>query len=119
MPNRQLSSDELILVKTLLDDIRERLKSLSGTDIQLHFAYRRKVAKELGYDERSRPAYRRKLKKFKHKEQNGLCAICKKDLQIEYSELDRANASPGYTKENTRLVHHECHVADQAAKGYR
>ena len=34
------------------------------------------------------------------------------------SELDRFKASDGYTVENTRLNHHECHVADQRAKGF-
>ena len=59
------------------------------------------------------------FKKLKHIEQNGLCAICKKELPLKYSEMDRTNASAGYTRENTRLLHRECHVADQAANGYR
>ena len=119
MPNRQLSKDELALIKPLLEEIRERLKLLSGTDSELLFAYRRKVAKELIYEERSRPGDRRRLKKLKHVEQNGICPLCDKELSLKYSELDRTNASTGYTKENTRLVHHQCHVDDQAAKGYR
>ena len=39
-------------------------------------------------------------------------------MEQKGSELDRFKASDGYTVENTRLVHHECHVADQKAKGY-
>lgn len=46
------------------------------------------------------------------------CAHCGKDLQLEYSELDRKNAADGYRVDNTELVHAECHRARQAAKGY-
>ena len=119
MPNRQLNKDELALVKPILADVRERLKQLSGNNRELLFALRRKVFKELIYDERGRPADRRKLRNQKHDEQNGLCALCGKPLPLPYSELDRFNASDGYTEQNTRLVHHECHVADQAQKSYK
>jgi len=34
------------------------------------------------------------------------------------SELDRVNAMDGYTEQNTRLVHHECHVKSQEEKGF-
>jgi UTP:GlnB (protein PII) uridylyltransferase len=54
MPNRNLTSDELKRANALLADIRERLDSLAAGDPLLLFAYRRKVAKELGYDERGR-----------------------------------------------------------------
>ncbi len=79
MPNRQLDPNELILANTLLAEIRARLKALSNDDRELLFAYRRKVFKELTYDERDKPAARRKLKDLKWKEQDGLCAICKKN----------------------------------------
>lgn len=39
-------------------------------------------------------------------------------MTILYSELDRKNASDGYTLENTELVHAKCHQERQAAKGY-
>ena len=35
-----------------------------------------------------------------------------------YAQLDRLKAQEGYTSENTRLVHHQCHIADQQEKGY-
>jgi len=35
-----------------------------------------------------------------------------------YAELDRLKAQDGYTRENTRLVHQGCHVADQEKKGH-
>lgn len=82
------------------------------------FAYRRKIFKELTYDERSKPIVRRKLKNEKWKEQRGLCAICGKELPEAYTVLDRLSAAEGYTKKNTRLIHQECDVAHQASKGY-
>jgi hypothetical protein len=48
MPNRNLTPDELELARTPLNDIRGRLSALAGGDEELLFAYRRKIAKELG-----------------------------------------------------------------------
>ncbi len=118
MPNRQLTSEELIRANALLAEIRDRLEQLSGGDKELHFAYRRKIFKELTYDERDKPAVRRKLKDQKWKEQRGLCALCGKELPTTYTVLDRLDAIDGYTKENTRLIHQECDVAHQASRGY-
>jgi len=49
MPNRNLSADELKRANELLADIRKRLADLASADPLLLFAYRRKIAKELGY----------------------------------------------------------------------
>jgi hypothetical protein len=68
--------------------------------------------------ERSTPAARNKLKTLMFKKQNGICALCNKPLVQKGSELDRSNAFYGYVESNVRLVHHECHVADQERKGY-
>jgi hypothetical protein len=118
MANRQLSSDELVEANALLGEIRLRLEALSEGDGELLFAFRRKIFKELTYDERSKPMVRRKLKDQKWKEQRGLCTICGKELPEKYTVLDRLHAAAGYTKENTRLIHQECDVAHQASKGY-
>lgn len=83
------------------------------------FAYRRKVVKELGYDERNKPGIRTKLKAQKWKQQDSKCAHCTEELPLKYSELDRKNAADGYTPENTELVHAKCHQERQAAKGYK
>ena len=56
----------------MLAEIRVRLEVFSNGDRELLFAYRRKVFKELTYDERDKPAVRRKLKDLKWKEQRGL-----------------------------------------------
>lgn len=118
MPNRNLDADELKRANVLLTDIRNRLKELAAGDALLLFAYRRKVVKELGYDERGKPSIRAKLKALKWGHQNGKCAECNGDLPQKYSELGRKNAMKGYTRENTELVHAECHQKRQAAKGY-
>ena len=55
MPNRNLSAEELKKANELLADVRKRLKDLAMGDPLLLFAYRRKIAKELGYDERGKP----------------------------------------------------------------
>jgi UTP:GlnB (protein PII) uridylyltransferase len=58
MPNRQLTKEELQMANRLLTEIRARLDALAGGDADLLFAYRRKISKELGYDERSKPMLR-------------------------------------------------------------
>jgi hypothetical protein len=118
MPNRNLTPDELKLANELLTEIRNRLSLLAGTDLSLLFAYRRKIAKELGYDERGKPAERNKLKTLKWGAQDGKCAHCNEALPLRYSELDRRNAIDGYTPENTELVHAECHRKRQEEKRY-
>src|SRR3981081_3975702 len=118
MPNRNLGVDELRRANELLRDIREQLTSLAGSDPLLLFAYRRKIVKELAYDERGKPGERGKLKALKWGQQHGKCSDCSDPLPLKYSELDRKNAADGYTVENTELVHAKCHQARQAAKGY-
>lgn len=118
MPNRTLLPDELQKANALLLDIRARLRALAGDDANLLFAYRRKIAKELGYDERSKPMLRRKLKAQKRKEQGGLCAICSKALPERYVVLDRIVAAAGYTPENTRLIHEECDRSVQTERRF-
>lgn len=118
MANRRLSAEELKWANTLLAEVRSKLKALSKGDKNLLFAYRRKVYKELTYDERSKPTVRRALKSQKWKDQHGLCVVCGKELPEKYTVLDRLNAVDGYTLGNTRLIHHECDVAHQASKQY-
>lgn len=114
MPNRNLTADELAEANKLLGDIRSRPEALAADDPLLLFANRKKVIKELGYDERGKPGMRSKLKALKW----GKCVHCGKDMPLPYLELDRRNAAHGYTVENTELVHAKCHQERQAAKGY-
>jgi hypothetical protein len=118
MANRNLSADELKRANDLLAEFRARLNALAGDDPLLRFAYRRKVVKELGYDERGKPGPRGKLKALKWDLQNRKCAHCGEEMPLKYSELDRKSAADGYTVENTELVHAKCHQDRQAAKRY-
>jgi hypothetical protein len=118
MPNRNLTPDELLKANTLLAEVRSRLAGLSGGDRDLLFAYRRKIVKELGYDERGKPIHRIKLKAFKFGEQGGKCAHCGEQFPEKYTVLDRKNAADGYTADNTELIHAECDRKRQAAKRY-
>src|SRR5437773_701516 len=74
--NRKLNTDELNRVRDILDDLRARLREAAAGDDELLFALRRKLYKELTYDERGKPMERRRLKRLKYDEQNGKCAIC-------------------------------------------
>ncbi len=118
MPNRNLTVAELSEAQKILSEIRTRIKALSAGDAELEFAYRRKLFKELGYDERGKPSQRSKLKAIKWGLQGSKCAHCGEEMPLSYSELDRKRAADGYTLENTELVHAKCHQERQAAKRY-
>jgi len=118
MPNRRLNESELEDANRLLDEIRARLEELSNGSPELLWALRRKVYKELTYDERGKPMQRRRLKEQKRREQDGNCAVCGKPLPDTYAVLDRLEAMEGYTVENTRLIHQDCDVKVQTSRGY-
>ena len=120
MPNRQLTAEELeTLASPLLDKVRAQLVQLSNEDAALHWALRRKLYKELIYDERGKPMFRRALKASKWKEQGGLCHLCQNPLPKKGAVLDRLKAMDGYTSENTRLLCPTCDTAVQTERGYR
>jgi len=73
MPNRKLSAEELTEANRLLDILRARLLELAAGDADLLFAFRRKVYKEVTYDERDKPMVRRRHKAAKRREQCGIC----------------------------------------------
>jgi hypothetical protein len=116
--NRNLNPVELQQANSVLGEVRTRLNALAAGDLELLFALRRKVYKELTYDERGKPAERKRLKRLKYVEQEGNCAICAKSMPSAYSELDRLRASGGYTPSNTRLVHPACHHQSQRERRY-
>lgn len=113
MPTRLLSESEKKKVGKLIDLVRSKLTALSNSDPHLLFAYRRKLYKELTYDERGRPMYRRKLKTQKWEEQGRKCAACHRKMPLKDFELDRIEAMAGYTLQNVRVVHHRCHRKEQ------
>jgi UTP:GlnB (protein PII) uridylyltransferase len=118
MPNRRLTADELIQANALLDLVREKLQTIAEGDRELLFAYRRKIAKELGYDERSKPMVRRALKRRMRALQLGLCPICKQALPETYCVLDRFNAVDGYIETNVRLLCQTCDHQVQKDRRY-
>ena len=118
MPNRKLKAEELAEANQLLETVRARLVELAAGDPGLLFAFRRKVYKELIYDERDKPMVRRRLKTIKRREQGGICPLCKNTLPDKYCVLDRFVAAAGYTAENTRLICQDCDVKTQASRGY-
>jgi hypothetical protein len=87
-------------------------------DQDLLFALRRKIAKELTYDERSKPMARRALKRKMRALQNGLCPLCKDELPERYCVLDRFNAADGYVAENVRLICETCDRRVQEERGF-
>lgn len=119
MANPQLTKEQREkLFAPLFERVKSELEKLSNGDERLKWALRRKLAKELVYLERSTPAVRNKLKSLMWSKQNGLCDICGKAIQVKGSELDRFEAYHGYVESNVRLLCHECHIKDQASKGY-
>jgi len=118
MANRILDPTEMALANQLLEEIRSRLAALAGGDPELLFAYRRKIAKQLQYDERSSPMARRKLKAEQRRSQGGMCAMCSEPLPEKYAVLDRVVASQGYTPANTRLICERCDRQVQVERGY-
>ncbi len=91
---------------------------LSADNPELLFAYRRKVAKELTYDERGKPMHRGKIKKAKLVQQDGQCAVCGHGLPPSHNVLDRIAAIGGYTMENTRLICQPCDIAIQRGRSF-
>ena len=119
MPNRMLTDEERkTLFQPLIAEVRDRLEKLSAGDEGLLWALRRKLYKELTYDERNKPMQRKILKEIKRAEQNNLCATCSGELPEKNAVLDRFQAMAGYTKENTRLICSDCNIRIQEERGY-
>ena len=118
MPNRTLDERELGLANKLLETVRAELQRLSGGDKELLFAFRRKVTKELIYDERKKPMARRALKTKMRKLQGGICPLCKEPLPDRYCVLDRFNAADGYVEDNVRLICQPCDIKVQEERRY-
>lgn len=116
--NPKLNDAQLARANQLLEEIRGLLSVEAGGDDDTYFALRRKVAKELTYDERGKPGHRKRLKKRLMKLQRGLCVECHGELPARGAVLDRNQAKFGYTEDNVELIHPACDQARQAAKGY-
>jgi uncharacterized protein YndB with AHSA1/START domain len=109
MVNRTLNPSELAQANSLLSELRQKLEAVSCGDELLLWALRRKIFKELTYDERGKPTERRKLKEAKWKAQRGICSTFNGPLPEKYCVLDWLEAMKGYTSENTQLI---CVICD-------
>ncbi|HTL63439.1 MAG TPA: hypothetical protein VL305_00450 [Pseudolabrys sp.] len=118
MATRHLDAKEQRKAARLLALIRLKLIGMSQSDPELLFAYRRKIYKELAYDERGKPSVRRKLKMLKWEEQGGRCALCRHKLPLRDSEMDRKKPMLGYTMKNITVVHHQCHRRQQEGRRF-
>src|SRR6476620_5432231 len=101
---RRLSDPERADAEKILRFVRGRLDKLSNGDVGLYFALRRRVWKQLEYDERSKPPVRERLKVRKRAQQTNICPVCKKKLPKEDCVLDRLVQTNRYTMQNTRLI---------------
>lgn len=115
---RRLTESELEKARAILAMTRNEIARVAGDDKSLLWALRRKVYKELVYDERSKPMARRMLKFKLFARQKGLCAGCTRELPEKYSILDRREAMKGYTEENCKLLCSECDQKAQAKRKY-
>lgn len=119
MANPRLTSEQQVVANSLLAEIRVRLEVIAFDDKEYLWALRRKIAKELVYDERGKPGYRVKLKVMKRAEQSETCPICGNELPEKYCVLDRLEAVGGYTALNTRLICQLCDYQIQKERGYK
>lgn len=118
MPNPRLTQEQLNIANGLIDEVRARLKEITDGDNKYYWALRRKLAKELVYDERGKTGHRLKLKAEKRIEQNGICSLSSQALSEKYCVLDRYEAIAGYTSANTRLICQTCDIETQKSRGY-
>jgi hypothetical protein len=89
------------VTNSLLEEVRQSIQRLSGDDSEPQFAIRRKIAKELSYDERGKPTQRKPL-----------------PLLARGAVLDRQNAMAGYTVENVKLICRACDDELQEARSF-
>lgn len=119
MANRQLTKQELDeLFAPLVGEVRSKLQRLSAGNEALMWALRRKLAKELSYDERGKPMQRKLLKAHLLARQHGNCASCHDPLPSKGAVLDRHEAMKGYTPENTQLLCPACDTQQQESRRY-
>ena len=120
MPNPKLTPREIEEeFRPLISKVRQLIEKAAKGDSNKRFALRRKLYKDLSYDERTSPSARKALKARKRKAQGNICPRCSKPLSEKGNVLDRRSAIGGYTDDNTDLIHHDCDSKMQASRGYR
>ncbi len=113
-----LTNQQRVEAERILDWVRKELSRLANGDNALLHNLRRRVMKQLEYDERGKPAERKKLKAQLKKRQNGLCLLCG-EILTENPVADRLQADKGYTLANTRLLCRDCDGKEQERKGFK
>lgn len=120
MANPILTTDQReILFEPLYASVTKRLEELSAGNADLLFALRRKLFKELSYQERGSPMLRAKIKQQRRKMQSNICPVCNETLPESHAHLHRLEAKKGYTVKNTQLIHSRCHIRGQELLGYK
>lgn len=119
MSNPQLNEKQLTQAHRLIAKIKKEIETLGKNNPQAIFAFRRKIYKELMYDERSKPRERKKLKDKMWKKQKGICLLCKQELPEKGAVLDRTEAIKGYVEENVRLLCPGCDKKIQEGRGFK
>jgi hypothetical protein len=90
----------------LLGYIRKRLKIISNNENEL-FYNRRWIFARLQLDERKE---KNRIKKILFSKDSVRCYHCKRKIIIKKGiELHRKNGNQGYYKENSVLIHRNCH----------
>ena len=119
MPNRRLTPPEIASLNELQDVTVAALQFLAGDDPELLFALRRSALRPVSCIwSVERPPIERSSKPRNGRHRAAYARSAMEPMPQKGSELDRFVAWKGYTPENTRLVHHECHVEDQRRKGF-
>jgi len=119
MTNPQLNEIQLIQAHKLIAKIKKEIDMLAKNNPEAIFAFRRKIYKELMYDERNKPMERKKLKDKMRKKQKGICPTCKQGLPEKGAVLDRTEAIKGYVEKNVRLLCPECDKKIQEARRFK
>ena len=115
----RLSESELEQAWKLIEEVKDKLQALAQGDPRRLFAFRRKVYKELVYEERSTPMKRRALRARLHTAQGGVCFVCKKTHEAGFMVLDRVDPVLGYVDTNVELVCSDCDRQRQTERGFR
>ncbi|MBI5152862.1 MAG: hypothetical protein HZA36_00140 [Parcubacteria group bacterium] len=119
MSNPQLNETQLKQAHRLIAKVRKWIETLAKNNPEAIFAFRRKIYKELMYDERSKPMERKRLKDKMWKKQNGICPLCRQRLPEKGAVLDRIKAIGGYKEGNVRLICASCDGKVQEERGYK
>jgi hypothetical protein len=122
----EMTTGELNTARELLEHIQQLIGNASHGDPTFSLRLYSYIARKLKQNERGTPAKRNKLKKQKLEDQKQQCVYEKcpvpgKKLSLaEEPVLHRIGLDPlkRYTRENTILIHRDCHTRLHAETGW-